>query len=65
MVIVKMEVVKTFFSIWYLLSLDGHTDERNYDIKMVIIFMHDAVTAKDYNYYLNRIRMNFLKNVTM
>ena len=31
-------------------------------IEMVIIFMHDAVTAKDYNYYLNR--MNFLKTVT-
>jgi hypothetical protein len=31
MVIVKMEIEKAFFSIWYLLSLDGHTDERNYD----------------------------------
>ena len=31
MIIVKMEIEKAFFSIWYLLSLDGHIDERNYD----------------------------------
>ena len=35
MVIVKMEIEKVFF-FYILLSLDGHTDERMYDINKII-----------------------------